>query len=553
MKRYELHRHDHLGWLASERKEYTAHRKNESWQFMDFEDVPVGRRRLVKLVWVYKVKRDGTLKSRLCVQGCTQRAGIDYHQTFCSTMRPTSLRLIAAIAAGKGLRLRRLDFVSAYLQGQLEEGEYCYCSLPAGFAEITDEREFGRDGKRRVCCVTKPIYGMAQAGRRWQRSLFPWLKAWGCTQCSADDCVFSITREMSTPNGPRMESLLIGVYVDDLAVAYEFDDDHSLYQSFFVDISTRWNIEDEGEISDLLGVEFDYGSSSPTSIKLHQKGYIDRMLETFLPDGIPATFQQNKTPSTDDLAQIVADALVLDPPKNNEELVTNYRRLVGSLLYAATYTRPDIAYSVNMLCRVMVRPTPACMEAALRVLRYLGRTKSIGLTFAFSPTEMFGMSDSDWATRHSTSGWLFLFHQAAVCWSSRKQKSVALSSTEAEIMAASEAAKEAVHLTEFISELDSPLKKPMALYVDNKGAIDLAYNSEHHDRSKHIARRHFFVRELVEDSRLRVPYVRTADNLADFFTKHLVPKVFYPMRDVIMNITAPEHKYGGERKPSPIS
>eukprot|EP00965_Chrysotila_dentata_P209215 6185170-Pleurochrysis_carterae.AAC.1 len=120
------------------------------------------------MVWVYKRKRSGALNVRLCVQGCAQVHGVDYDQTFCATLRPTSLRTLASIAATSGMRMRRWDFVAAYLlylQGELQSGEVVYCHAPPGYATL------GADGQPRVCRVENPMYGMAHAGRRWQRSL----------------------------------------------------------------------------------------------------------------------------------------------------------------------------------------------------------------------------------------------------------------------------------------------------------------------------------------------------------------------------------------------
>ena len=113
---------------------------------------------------------------------------------------------------------------------------------------------------------------------------------------------------------------------------------------------------------------------------------------------------------------------------------------------------------------------------------------------------------------------------------------LALSSCESEIVAASEAAKEAVYLSNFLKELKLIGDKIIKLFVDNTSARDLAYNPEHHERTKHIDRRHFFVRELVEREVIEVPYVNTAENLADFFTKPLAPNTFIGLRDAIMNI-----------------
>ena len=129
-----------------------------------------------------------------------------------------------------------------------------------------------------------------------------------------------------------------------------------------------------------------------------------------------------------------------------------------------------------------------------------------------------------------------MFGEAAISWSSKKQPSVALSSCEAEIMAASEATKEAVYLRSFLDELGEGSKDPLSLACDNKAAIDLAYNPEHHQKTKHIERRHFYVREVVESGQLVVPFVTSVDNLADFFTKPLDSKPFFEMRDRIMNV-----------------
>ena len=103
-------------------------------------------------------------------------------------------------------------------------------------------------------------------------------------------------------------------------------------------------------------------------------------------------------------------------------------------------------------------------------------------------------------------------------------------------MAASDASKEAIYLSRFVAELGLPDPSPLSIHVDNQGAIDLAYNPEHHQRTKHIERRHFFIREAVERGEIRVPFVKTDANIADFFTKPLSSKRFFTLRDKIMNV-----------------
>ena len=271
------------------------------------------------------------------------------------------------------------------------------------------------------------------------------------------------------------------------------------------------------------------------SITLHQQPYIESLVERYLPLGPPARLYPNQTPSTPQLAQFVADALAssddVDP-----ELSRSYSSLVGALLYAACNTRPDIAYAVGMLSRALSKATPDLMAAAERVLGYLHFHSSIGLRYSPGDTTLTAFSDSDWATQHSTSGWAVLWQSAAISFGSKKQKSVALSSCEAEIMAASTAAQDVIYMRRLLSELGHASDEPTPLALDNAAARDLAYNPEHHDRTKHIERRHFFVREAVEDLHITVPFVASHDNLADFLTKHLPPKIFFALRDRIMNV-----------------
>ena len=374
---------------------------------------------------------------------------------------------------------------------------------------------------------------MAQAGRRWQRSLFPWFKQWGLRQCDADNCVFQLSAEVDTPTGKRRDTLLVGCYVDDLFVLYNSSDEHSLYARFVRDLQARWDVDDEGEVTDLLNIEI---SRTDSAVTLRQTAYIEKLAAAWFDDGPPAHMHSNSAPHTDELPQLVLDAVsAISPP--DPQLLNRYRSLVGSLLYAATNTRPDVAYAVGMLCRAMAKPSPQLFDCALRVLAYLHRHRHVGLTYEFSPRPLHGMADADWATRHSTSGFVFTLARAAISWGSKRQQSIALSSCEAEIMAASEAAKEAIYLDRLVAEVgfktdDSPLQ----LSLDNRAAIDSSYNPENHNRTKHIERRHYFIRELVEENKIVVPFVPSDANLADFFTKPLRPSKFFSLRDKIMNI-----------------
>ena len=256
-----------------------------------------------------------------------------------------------------------------------------------------------------------------------------------------------------------------------------------------------------------------------------------------LPSGVAVAFKHNKVPAAPDgrLKDQVLNAMCQPVESVDADVRQRYQSLVGALLYCATNTRPDIAYSVGLLCRAMSRPTEELYESALDVLRYLHRHRDLGLRYESDQLPLRGLSDSDWSTHRSTTGYVFTYNSAAISWASKRQDTISLSSCEAEIVAASEAAKEGVYLANFLDELDLALSEPLELGTDNTGARDLSYNPEHHQRTKHIERRHFYIRECVENMQITVPYVNTLDNLADFFTKPLKPPQFFAMRDQIMN------------------
>ena len=177
------------------------------------------------------------------------------------------------------------------------------------------------------------------------------------------------------------------------------------------------------------------------------------------------------------------------------------------------------------------------MDAAFRVLAYLNKHKQVGPRYQHgTQRHLEGYSDADWAVQRSQSGFVFTLGRASISWGSKRQPVVALSTCKSELMAATEAAKEAVHLRRLHAELtfeDNP--PPTHLHLDNMGAIDTAYNHAHHSRMKYCDRKVFWVLELVEDHKIVVPFVASDKNIADFLTKPLPAKKFFAIRKIIMN------------------
>jgi len=201
-----------------------------------------------------------------------------------------------------------------------------------------------------------------------------------------------------------------------------------------------------------------------------------------------------------------------------------YQSLIGALMWLAVTTRPDIAYAVSALSQYNTNFGKQHWIAAKRVLRYLKGTQTHCLRYKRSGQDLVGYADADWAAniddRRSFTGFAFKFASAAISWESRKQRTVALSSTEAEYMALSDSSKEAVHLRSFLKEVLGLLKTTI-IYNDNQGAGQLARNPVFHKRTKHVDIRHHFVRELVEEGTISVNYIPTTEMPADILTKGL--------------------------------
>jgi hypothetical protein len=442
-------------------------------------------------------------------------------------MRPASLRILPALAAAKGFFMRRWDFVAAYLQGALEPGEVNYCSCPPGAEEFDDE------GEPIIYRVNKPVYGMAQAGRRWQRSLFPFLLSLGFSQFGSDSCLF---RREALIDGV-LQPVFVGVYVDDLAVVYSHEGPGSLYSIFSEALIARWQVEDEGPISDLLNVEFD--TSVPGSITIHQSAFISTLVDAHgTPSGARLDALDTVMPYTKDLALHVSDAVAAkDDPESKvtPDELRAYQSIVGAMLYCSTNTRPDISFAINMLCRCMSCPSHSLIADAQRVLRYLERTDLLGLTYSYSPEAITGFSDAAYNNGSSAIGWNFQFSKAAISWGSKKQKTVSRSQLDASIMSSSEAAKEALYLTKLINELGFPSDSAMKLFISDPAVLDHVYAPDH-EKSRHTMRRHGWLRELEDSNDLTFPIVSSTQNLAQFLSGNVKQKSFIKLRDSIMNV-----------------
>ncbi|KAJ0735424.1 putative RNA-directed DNA polymerase [Helianthus annuus] len=222
----------------------------------------------------------------------------------------------------------------------------------------------------------------------------------------------------------------------------------------------------------------------------------------------------------------------------SEEVNPNlYRKLVGSLMYL-TNTRPDIMFAVNKISQFMEYPRRNHWEAGKRILRYIKGTVNHGIVYSKgSKGKLVAFSDSDYAgsidDSKSTSGYVFNFGSGAIAWQSRKQKVVALSSTEAEYIALSLAGCQALWVKGILNSLQMHMDGPPTILCDNKSTICLAKDPVYHGKSKHIRIKYHFIRELIKNDEVEVRFCTTKEQVADILTKALQPKDFLRLKDLL--------------------
>jgi hypothetical protein len=309
----------------------------------------------------------------------------------------------------------------------------------------------------------------------------------------------------------------MAIHVDDCTIT---GSSPKLLEDYKLRIGSLFKMTDLGPISWLLGIEIKRNRDART-ISLSQQSYIASILQRFnFTDAKPLSMPMdpNVQLTTEQCPTSVTDIASMKH--------IPYREAVGSLMWAAVGTRPDIAYPVGTLSKFLDNPGPAHWEAVKRVFRYLLGTKEWRMTYGVGKPGLEGYSDADGMSeefRRAISGYAFIIDGGAISWSSKKQELVSLSTTEAEYVAMTHAAKEAIWLRKLIAELFRPLEHPITLHGDNQSAIALAYSDigQFHARTKHIDIRYHFIRYVIGTNSIRLVYCPTQDMVADVLTKAL--------------------------------
>lgn len=482
---------DKAKWREAMNTELACLQKNHTW---DVVDLPSGKK-VVGCKWVYKIKRNSEgevdrYKARLVAKGFTQTHGIDYNETYSPVVRMTTLRLLFSLAQTRQLKVDHLDAVSAFLHGNIDEE--VYMELPPGY-ELKSVDGAGR----KVCRLRKAIYGLKQSSRAWYIRLAEELMAMGFKRLELEPCVF------------HLNGCFIAVFVDDLLFFCTDDNERKRVKETLM---SKFEMRDLGEASHVLGMRI---RRDDTKFSLDQATYICQLLEKF-----------NMSDCATVNVPMGQEGITEDSPPLEEDVP--YRELIGCLQWLSLCTRPDITFAVNRLAQHTNNPRKSHWLAAKRVLRYLKGTLNKSLVLQDHDEQLNGFVDSDWGAapnRRSCSGFLLLLGNCPVSWDSRRQKSVALSTCEAEYMAYSDAVREALFLKGLYEALGGKVS-PVLIFTDSQAAEQLATNPMVTKRSKHIDIRYHFVKEQIEDHNVVLKYLCTEEMLADIFTKPLPPPKF---------------------------
>ena len=416
-------------WLQAILTEYTGLEQNGTWVF---EKLPPGARPLnVKLVLKRKRGAEGEIlkyKARLVVLGNEMKDVDMLSELFAPVGQQTTLKGMAATVAQFDLEWTQYDFSQAFVQSEIH-GAPVYIKQGPGRPPELDE-----NGHPYALRLVKSLYGLAFSPRLWHLKLHKWLTAYGWESSTSDPSLY------------RYKGMRMLLYVDDCCCIYDKKTSEKDYQKFMADLAKDFKYTGGDDVDFFLGFRITRDRKKHT-VSMDQTAFIQKAVAHHgLTNAHPVD-----TPVVAglQLGQVLCDPLDFTVDR------TKYRERVGSLLWAARGTRPDIAFGVHMLSRAMHAPSPAHWDASTRMLAYLKATDTQGLTYqrCQGGDVLVGSVDADWLPKYgndmcnmkSTTGFVFYLGGAAITWRSRRQSTFATSTAHSECNAAYEAGCEAVY------------------------------------------------------------------------------------------------------------
>lgn len=506
-------------WKKAIEEEFSSLMENGTWNLVP---LPEGRT-TIQNKWVFDIKPGHNdspprFKARLVAKGFTQEFGVDYEETFAPVLKHSALRVVLGLIAALDLETILLDVKTAFLYGTLDEE--IYMAQPEGFVAPGRGME--------VCRLIKSIYGLKQAPRAWNTRFNAFLVTFGLSRSVSDPCIYF--------RHQGEELTILAIFVDDGLVCSNRKES---LQRIIEQLKNQFQIRIM-DADRFLGLEISRDRPKK-ELTVAQPQFILALLKKFRMENC-----NPKSIPSDPHTYISSEMSPKTELETEEMKKVPYREAVGSLLYLATTTRPDIAFAVGQVSQYCQNPGNGHWSAVKRIMSYLAGTPYHGLRFKKEDCDsVIGYSDADFArdldSRKSTTGYIFLHFGGPIVWASRRQRCTALSTTEAEYVAGSETSKEAVWISRLLKEIRQEESMPISLLCDNQSAIRLAKNPEFHQRTKHVDIKYHFIREQLKNGVIDMQYVGTDDQLADILTKPLETSRFQKLRQRIgiVDVTVP--------------
>ena len=491
-------------WIAAIQEELNSMEKNNVWTLIKRPD----KIKTLKSKWIFKIKTDALgkpvrYKARLVAKGFLQKEGIDFEDTYAPVAKFATIRTLLAVGVARSMFFHQLDVKTAFLYGNLKEN--IYLELPEGM----------KADSLTVLKLRKSLYGLKQSPRCWNAKFNTSLIKMGLERSLHDSCLYT----RIVPG----HTIYLVIYVDDVLIAGDTEKD---IEELKQELTKVFEMSDCGHLSRYLGTSIEYNKEKGI-MYLDQINSIQNILKTYGMEDSKAAL----SPMEKGLQLQVNTEGITDQP---------YRELLGRLMYLMLSVRPDICYAVGYMGRFQQTPSDEHWIALKRILRYLRGTQNMKLTYNrnINSQKLEGYVDADWGSciqdRKSTSGYIFYVYGCPVSWCSKKQQTVATSSSEAEYVAVSAATSEGLWLRGILMDMEIlKSEETFVLHEDNAGCIAMAKNMEC-KRSKHIDIKHHFVRDHVAKGILKIVYIPTNQQVADVFTKSLDNTSFIAIRKLIL-------------------
>ena len=521
------HREDFLVAMGKEIAELEHH---GTWTVVKRTSLPRGAN-LLPSTWALKIKRypDGRMrkhKARFCCRGDKQIAGVDYFESYAPVVSWSTVRMVMNIAIQRGWSTRQVDFSNAFVQATLEED--VYIEVPEMFA---DENQNGKESV--VLKLNKSLYGLVQAPRTWYQHLQKGLDKLEFKPSKCDQAMY------------YGRGMIIITYVDDTLF---FGPDITEIEKVITELEeagyalTREE-GDETSVFSFLGVSITPDPTTNT-VTLTQVGLIDKILATV---GM-TDCNTRGSPTT-------VSPLGTDAKGAHRKDHWNYASVIGMLMYLSSNAHPEIQFAVHQCARFTHCPRASHEEAVKHVCRYLQGVKGRGLTFQpssrldldlYVDADFAGLwsheDDQDPVSVKSRTGYVITLGGCPISWSSKLQTEIALSTTEAEFIALSQAMRELIPTRRLLLEVATTMHLggndkvaiKSTVFEDNNGAISTANAVKMTPRTKHIAVKYFFFKSHIgEGTGIELVKVDTLLQKADIFTKGMAPEKFVTMRKLL--------------------